>query len=265
MHIAGYSLAVFAGLCLALMGGGGSILVVPILVGFFSIDPVIATTYSLFIVGMTAFSGTVSQYRSNNIDFSKLLLFGVPSILVLFGMRKIVMPAMPEKIFKAGNVVITKPVLIMSAFLVLMFIAAARMIRHHPKMEAPEKIYHARLILQGGITGAITGFIGIGGGFIIVPSLVLFAGMQMKKAAATSLAIIVLNCAVGLASSTASLAQTDLWFLTRFCTLTVSGILAGTWLVKFIPDRNLKPLFGWIVLASSTIIMYRLYIALQMN
>jgi uncharacterized membrane protein YfcA len=265
MHIAGYCLAVFAGLCLALMGGGGSILVVPILVGFFSIDPAIATTYSLLIVGMTAFSGTVSQYKSKSIDFSKLLLFGIPSILVLFAMRRMVMQAIPEIIFKAGSCVITKPVLIMSVFLVMMIIAAARMIRHQKKLEAPDKIKHVRLILQGSITGAITGFIGIGGGFIIVPSLVLFAGMQMKKAAATSLAIIVLNCAVGLACSSTSLIQTDFWFLTRFCSLTVAGVLAGSWLLKFIPDRNLKPLFGWIVLASGTIIMYRLYGALLMS
>ena len=256
----GYCLAVFIGFCLGLIGGGGSILVIPVLVIFFGIDPVPATTYSLCIVGLTALAGAVGQVRNSNVDYSKLLQFGITSVLSLFIVRRWIMPLIPETIFRSDSFLLSRAVLVMVCFSLLMLIAGIKMIKPGKLPQAAGQNNPVRLALQGIITGAITGFIGIGGGFIIVPSLVLFAGLSMKKAIGTSLFIITVNCLVGLLTNISEVGNMDYNFLTLFCALTITGIIFGTWLTKYIPDKNLKPAFGWIIIGMSTIVFLRSFI-----
>ena len=259
MQVAGYCLSVFIGFSLGLIGGGGSILTIPVLVFFFKIDPALATTYSLFIVGLTAISGSIDHYRTHQVDHKTVILFGIPSVIVLFIMRRWVLALIPITIFHFGTLVLTKSLFIMIVFSVIMLIAGGTMIRKNSYAPSTEKQSFTRLIIQGCITGAITGFIGIGGGFIIVPSLVLFAGLPVKKAIGTSLCIITVNCLVGLLGNPEAAASLDYFFLSTFATFAIIGILAGTWAIRFVPDKKLKPVFGWIILALRVIIFIRIF------
>jgi len=259
MHLTGYCLSIIIGFSLGLIGGGGSILTIPVLVYFFDIDPAIAATYSLFIVGLAAVSGSINQYRMHNIDYKTVLLFGIPSVVVLFIMRKWLVNLMPPVIFHSGTVVITKAVFIMGVFSVLMLLASWSMIRQSSYTPAKEKQSITRLIIQGCITGAVTGFIGIGGGFIIVPSLVLFAGLPMKRAIGTSLTIIIINCFIGLLGNLEAVASLNFIFLFSFAALAMLGILIGTWATHFISDKKLKPIFGWIILSMSIVVFTRVF------
>ena len=259
MQVAGYCLSMFIGFSLGLIGGGGSILTIPVLVFFFKIDPALATTYSLFIVGLTAISGSIHHYRIHNIDYKTVFLFGIPSVIVLFIMRRWLLALIPSTIFHFGPLVLSKSLFIMIVFSILMLIAGWSMIRKNSYAPSKEKQNFTRLIIQGCITGAITGFIGIGGGFIIVPSLVLFAGLPMKKAIGTSLTIITVNCLVGILGNLEAAASLDYFFLSTFAAFAIIGILAGTWAIRFIPDKKLKPVFGWIILAMSVIVFIRIF------
>jgi uncharacterized protein len=259
MQVAGYFLSVFIGFSLGMIGGGGSILTIPVLVFFFNIDPVLATTYSLFIVGFTAIAGSVNHYRMHNIDYKTVFLFGIPSVIVLFIMRRWLLALIPLTIFHFGSLVLSKSLFIMIIFSVIMLIAGWSMIRKNSYAPSKEKQSFTRLIIQGCITGAITGFIGIGGGFIIVPSLVLFAGLPMKKAIGTSLTIITVNCLVGILGNPEVAASLNYFFLSVFAAFAIIGILAGTWLIRFIPDKKLKPVFGWIILAMSVVVFIRIF------
>ncbi|MEP6950837.1 MAG: sulfite exporter TauE/SafE family protein [Ginsengibacter sp.] len=138
-------------------------------------------------------------------------------------------------------------------------IAGWSMIRENSYTPSTEKQSFTRLIIQGCINGAITGFIGIGGGFIIVPSLVLFAGHTMNNAIGTSLTIITVNCLVGILGNLEAVASLDYLFLSTFAAFAIIGVLAGTWAVRFIPDRKLRPVFGWLVLAMSVIVFIRIF------
>jgi len=259
MQVAGYCLSVFIGFSLGLIGGGGSILTIPVLVFFFKIDPVLATTYSLFIVGLTAISGSIHHYRMHHIDPKTFFLFGIPSVIVLFIVREWVLALIPLTIFHIGSLVLTKSLFIMIVFSVVMLIAGWSMIRKNSYALSKEKQSLTRLVIQGCITGAMTGFIGIGGGFIIVPSLVLFAGLPMKKAISTSLSIITINCLVGLLGNLEVAATLDYLFLLTFVVFAIIGILAGTWLIRFIPDKKLSPVFGWIILGMSIVVFIRIF------
>ena len=258
LQVAGYLLAMAIGFSLGLIGGGGSILTIPVLVFFFNIDPLAATTYSLFIVGMTAISGSFHHYQMKNIDLKTVLAFGIPSVLVLFIMRRWLVPMIPPVIAEGEGWELTKSMFIMIIFCVLMLFAGWSMIR---KQVVPsiERQSLARLMLQGAITGAITGFIGIGGGFIIVPSLVLFAGLPMKRAIGTSLTIISVNCLVGILGNWKFTASLNYYFLFAFTCFAIAGIILGTWAIKYTPDRRLKPIFGWIILTMSVIVFIRIF------
>jgi uncharacterized membrane protein YfcA len=258
MHLAGYCLSVFIGLSLALVGGGGSILTIPVLVFFFNIDPVLATTYSLFIVGITAVSGSINHYRIHNVDYKIVFLFGIPSVVLLLIVRRWLLTLLPQNVFHIGSFVLTKSMLILILFTLIMILAGISMIikkSYIPK----EKQSFSRLIVLGCITGALTGFMGIGGGFIIVPSLVLFASLPMKRAIGTSLTIITINCIVGILGNLDAAVSLNYMFLAAFATFAIVGILSGTWAIRYIADKKLKPVFGWIILGMSVVIVVRIF------
>jgi uncharacterized membrane protein YfcA len=262
MHIAGYLLSLIIGFSLGLIGGGGSILTIPVLVYFFQIDPSMAATYSFFIVGLTAVSGSINHYRMHNIDYKAVLFFGIPSVVILFIVRKWLINLIPDMIFQSGEIKVTKAFFFMIVFSALMIIAGLSMIKQKKYIFLYKKKNITRLIIQGLITGAITGFIGIGGGFIIVPSLVLFAGLPMKKAIGTSLTIITVNCIVGILGNLDAAESLNFSFLLAFASLAIIGIIAGTWSTRFIPDKKLKPFFGWIILLMSVVVFIRAFMGL---
>jgi len=259
LHVAGYFLALAIGFSLGLIGGGGSILTIPVLVFFFSIDPVSATTYSLFIVGITAICGSFHHYKRKEVDFRAVGSFGIPSVIILFIMRKWLLPMIPLSILQIGGWTLTKPLFVMIVFSVVMLLAGFYMIRKKPYSPNGNNENLFRLVLQGGVTGAVTGFIGVGGGFIIVPSLVLFAGLSMKRAIGTSLTIITLNCLVGILGNWNADASLDFIFLATFAFFAIIGIVLGTRAIRYVPDNKLKPVVGWIILIMSLIVFIRIF------
>ncbi|QJD96077.1 sulfite exporter TauE/SafE family protein [Mucilaginibacter robiniae] len=256
MEIAGYAASVLIGLSLGLIGGGGSILTVPILVYLFAIDPVLATTYSLFVVGLTSTAGAASHYQKGNVDVKTALVFGLPSLAAVFMMRRWVMPMIPVHLFTIGHWVVTKSMLLMLVFAGLMLAASLSMIRKKKGIEviSPE-INYQRLILQAIAVGLITGFVGVGGGFLIIPSLVLFAGLPMKKAVGTSLMVMTISSLLGVLGDITGHVAINYSFLAIFSSFAIAGIILGSYLTRFISDKRLKPAFGWFVLAMGIFVL----------
>lgn len=193
MIIAGYLASLLIGVSLGLIGGGGSILTVPVLVFLFGVDPVLATAYSLFIVGATSLVGAFPKYRNNEINIKTAIIFGIPSILAVYATRAYVVPAIPNELFVIGSLVVTKAVMMMMLFAILMVFASVSMIRSKPAtdQEEGEQVFnYPMILLEGAIVGVFTGLVGAGGGFLIIPALVLFSKLPMKQAVGTSLLII---------------------------------------------------------------------------
>jgi uncharacterized membrane protein YfcA len=256
VEIAGYAAAILIGLSLGLIGGGGSILTVPILVYFFLIDPVIATTYSLFVVGLTSSAGAISHYRKGNVNFKIAFVFGIPSLIAVFIMRKWVMPVLPHHLLNMGSFELTKPVLLMLVFAVLMLAASISMIRKKKEILVSDPLLsYTKLVIQSILVGIITGFVGVGGGFLIIPSLVLFAGLPMKKAVGTSLMVMTISSLLGVMGDVSRHAPIDYKFLLLFSAFAIAGIITGSYLTKYISETKLKPAFGWFVLLMGIFVL----------
>ena len=276
MEIIGYIGAILMGLSLGLIGGGGSILTVPILVYLFQVDAVLATAYSLFIVGLTSLVGSVSHMRFGNIHWRTAIVFGIPSIISVFLTRSYLVPMIPDPIFTFGNsvnggaaLVITKSVGLLLLFAVIMVMAAYSMIKPAKKdvglnggdssvadFDAPSFNYPL-ILAEGAIVGLVTGLVGAGGGFLIIPALVLLAKLPMKKAVGTSLMIIAAKSLIGFVGDMRGNEVIDWSFLGVFSSIAVVGILLGSWLSKRIPGEKLKPAFGWFVLVMGTYIIIK--------
>lgn len=254
----GYLLSIFIGLSLGLIGGGGSILTIPILVYCFNVDPVIASTYSLFVVGITSMAGALSHYQKGNVNMEVAVLFGIPSLIAVFIMRKWVMPMMPLHLITIGGHQLTKPVLLMTVFAIIMVIASVSMIRKRKEQPVTNHLYtnYKRLILLSILVGTITGFVGIGGGFIIIPSLILFAGLPMKKAVGTSLTIMTISSLIGVLGDVSRHEPINYTFLATFSAFAIAGIIVGCYLTKYIHDARLKPAFGWFVLCIGVVVLF---------
>lgn len=247
MDILGYLSSVLIGISLGLIGGGGSILTIPILVYLFKINPENATSYSLFIVGTTSLLGTYKHYKLGNLQLKPALYFGIPSVISLLLTRKFILPSLPSKIFEIGQFIITKDILIMIVFSILMIFAAFSMIRKQPEAINKE-IDLTKLIVLGLVIGIITGFLGAGGGFLIIPALVLFGNLSMKQAIGSSLFIIFINSTLGFLGDVLNGVVINYTFLISITLIASIGILIGTKLSKKIDGKKLKPAFGWFVL-----------------
>lgn len=259
-EILGYLFSIIIGVSLGLIGGGGSILTVPILVYVFGLNAEISTSYSLFIVGLTALVGSYGYYRSNLINLKAALFFSIPSLIAVFLVRKFLMPALPEIIFSAGGINYSKDMLIMTVFSLLMIAASYSMIRKSkiPDVSKLKPGHHYTLIfLEGALVGALTGFVGAGGGFLIIPALVLLAGIPMKEAVGTSLLIIAIKSLLGFTGDISAGVNIDWMFLLIVSVFTVSGIFIGSALSKRIHADKLKPAFGWFVLIMGVYILIR--------
>ncbi|QQT28224.1 sulfite exporter TauE/SafE family protein [Sphingobacterium spiritivorum] len=260
MELLAYLLAVLIGISLGLIGSGGSILTVPILVYILDINPILATAYSLFIVGMTSLAGGISQTISKQVDYRMVLLFGIPSIIMVLFTRGYIMPHIPEEIGAVGDFVLTKGMFVMVLFAVIMLFASVSMIRSKEKVLVVEKHRYDNksIILKGVFLGIITGMVGAGGGFLIIPTLVIFAGMPMKRAIGTSLMIIAFNSLIGFVGFVEIDGHEVDWrLLFLFSIAAIMGILIGTLLSRKISGSNLKTSFGWFVLIMGIMILVR--------
>ncbi|MFM2145944.1 MAG: hypothetical protein RL732_780, partial [Bacteroidota bacterium] len=193
MLILGYLASLVIGVSLGLIGGGGSILTVPVLVYLFHVDPVLATAYSLFIVGTTSLVGAYPKYKSGEINLKTAVIFGIPAIATVYATRAFILPNIPKELFTIGTVVMTKSLLLMLLFAVLMVFASFSMIRGNGRKiqeEGQPRFNYPLILLEGAVVGLLTGLVGAGGGFLIIPALVLFSKLPMKQAIGTSLLII---------------------------------------------------------------------------
>lgn len=259
IEILGYLGALLIGLVLGLIGGGGSILTVPILVYALTLNPVIATAYSLFVVGVTSLVGAVKNMMKGMVDFKTAIIFAIPAFIAVYLTRAFLIPAIPTELFEIGDFMVTKNLAIMLFFAVIMLLASISMIRNKRKEveDDAEIIYNYPLIvIEGFVVGTITGIVGAGGGFLIIPALVLLAKLPMKKAVATSLFIIAIKSLIGFLGDVQNL-DIDWTFLLSFSALSVIGIFIGIWLNNYIEGKKLKKGFGWFVLIMGIYIIYK--------
>jgi len=260
IDILGYVGAFLIGGVLGLIGGGGSILTVPILVYLLAINPVTATAYSLFVVGSASLVGAGRNLQKGLVEFKTAISFAIPAFIAVFSTRKFLVPAIPSEIFTIGGYILTKNIAIMLFFAILMLAASFSMIRERKtllenKNENTTANYKA-LIPLGFITGIITGLVGAGGGFIIIPILVILAKLPMKKAVGTSLFIIAINSLIGFLGDLGNV-DIDWIFLLIFTGLAIVGIFVGIYLANFIDGKKLKKAFGWFVLVMGFYIIYK--------
>ncbi|WOI21786.1 sulfite exporter TauE/SafE family protein [Nonlabens ulvanivorans] len=259
IEILGFIGALLIGLVLGLIGGGGSILTVPILVYALTLNPVLATAYSLFVVGATSLVGAIKNMMKGMVDFKTAIIFAIPAFIAVYLTRAYLIPAIPDELFTVSGIVITKNLTIMLFFAVIMLLASISMIRNNRKESDEDSVItynYPLIIVEGLVVGTITGIVGAGGGFLIIPALVLLAKLPMKKAVATSLFIIAIKSLIGFLGDVKNL-EIDWSFLLPFTSLSIIGIFLGIWLNKFIDGKKLKKAFGWFVLVMGIYIIYK--------
>ncbi|MGD9589170.1 MAG: sulfite exporter TauE/SafE family protein [Pyrinomonadaceae bacterium] len=249
IFVTGLILSAAIGVSLGLIGGGGSILTVPILVYFLGVTPHDAVGMSLAVVGATSLFGSYLHYRRDNVDLKSGLLFGAAGTagaIVGSPLTKLVSPGMLLLIFGA-----------------LMFVVAVSMLwrRRHDGDEVPHSPHPVQGIAAGFGVGVLTGFLGVGGGFLIVPALFYFGGLEMKKAIGTSLFVIFLNCVAGLIGHASQ--STFEWRLTSVViALAVGGAAAGTVLSHRLAAHRLQRIFAFLVLGVGGFLIAKNHAAL---
>lgn len=258
MEIFGFFSALLIGLILGLIGGGGSILTVPIFVYLLGISPLVATAYSLFVVGTTALVGAISNHKKGMVDVRTGFIFAVPAFIGVYVTRRYLLSLIPEDIFYISSFLVTKDVAIMLFFSILMLAASFFMINGRAEVSNTKLLnYNVTLLtLEGLVVGVLTGFVGAGGGFLIIPALVFFAKLPMKKAIATSLMIISIKSLIGFIGDIQNF-EIDWFFLLSFTSISVIGIYLGIYFSKFINENKLKKVFGWFVFLMALFIIIK--------
>ena len=261
MEIIGYLSFVVMGIVLGLIGGGGSILTVPILVYIMGIDAVQATSYSLFIVGIAAAFGSVQFMRNKLVDLKAALVFSIPSLIAVFITRLYIMPALPSELFQVSEFIVTKSIAVLLLFSVLMLAASFSMIKSKSiksESEMSEKSFNYPMIfIEGFIVGILTGLVGAGGGFLIIPALVLLAKIPMKIAVGTSLVIIAVKSIIGFTGDILSSSEINWLLLTQLSVIAIFGMYLGTYLAKKISGEALKKGFGIFVFIMGIFIIVK--------
>lgn len=260
IEIVGFGASILIGVSLGLIGGGGSILTLPVLVYLLHIDPVLSTAYSLFVVGSTSLVGSASFMKKKLVNYRAAVVFAVPSFTTVFLTRKYLVPMIPDPLFSVGTFDMTKNMGIMIFFALIMLAASYSMIRkatvEETNGEEEVKFNYPMIAIEGGLVGILTGIVGAGGGFLIIPALVLFARLPMKMAVGTSLLIIAAKSLIGFLGDLSNL-TIDWNFLLVFTSLSVVGIFLGSYLSRFISGDKLKTAFGWFVLIMGTYIILK--------
>lgn len=261
METIAYGASILIGVTLGLIGGGGSILTLPVLVYLFGINPILATSYSLFVVGTTSLVGAIGNFRKGLVSLKTAVIFGGGSILTVFLTRKFLVPNIPQRLVKVGELWVTSDILTMVFFAVLMVFAALSMIRSGRKKEPEARkedqpVSLVILIACGIGIGLATGLFGAGGGFLLIPTLVLLVGLSMKKAVGTSLLIIAMNSLIGFTGDLGHFVI-DWLFLLKVTISAVAGIFIGGLIGQKMDGSKLKVGFGWFVLVMGIYIIYR--------
>ena len=260
MEIAGYFSMFLVGGSLGLIGSGGSILTVPILVYLFHQSAVSATSYSLFVVGVSSLLGVWRYHQEKLVDYRTALTFALPSFLGTYLARRVLMPFLPSVIFNLGEVSYSKDQLIMTVFALVMLGASTSMIRSRPRAGAVEGQAPRKKVLLaslGLVVGFVAGFVGAGGGFLIIPTLVVFAKMSMPPAVGTSLLIISANSLFGFGGDLLARSEVNWLFLLSITAIALLGTWGGSYVAPSVPASKLKPAFGWFVLLMGSYIMLR--------
>lgn len=263
MYIVGLLLAVVVGLTLGMIGSGGSILTVPILVYVFGINPALATTYSLLVIAVISFVGSMNGIKNKSVDFSKVLYFGLPSMVTVFVVRSYILPLVPDEITFAGYTFYQDKVF-MLLFAAVMVFAAIPMF-HPTKAEnihSPQQEHKKGVVLaQGVLVGFITGVVGAGGGFLIIPVLINSFKLTLKRAVSTSLVLITINSTIGLLGDLDKLPTLDWKLIIAYIILSVIGLFIGFKISSQIENAVLKKGFGiGIVLLSCFILIKELWL-----
>jgi uncharacterized membrane protein YfcA len=263
MIIAGYFASLLIGVSLGLIGGGGSILTVPVLVYLFGVDPLSAMAYSLFIVGSSSLAGVYPKYIKGLVSIKTAIIFGIPSVISVFITRKYLVPSLPDPIFTIGGLIITKPLFLMIIFAILMLIASISMIKDRNEElnsndTAPVKYNYPIILLQGTAEGFLTGLVGAGGGFLIIPALVMLSRLPMKLAIGTSLLIIAVKSLIGFMGDFSASENAIDWSLLFSVTgLAIIGIIIGNQLSLKVDGKKLKKGFGWFVLLMGIYVLLK--------
>jgi len=247
------------GLSLGLIGAGGSILTIPVFVYILKKDPVSSSVYSMFVVGISSMAGSIQSIFNRLVDFKAVLTFGIPSVVGVFIARKTIFPVIPDELFSIDSFTLSKSMLLMLCLSCLMLLAARRMLKPAIRSEnvrQEDRQITIWLLLRGLAVGIITGLLGIGGGFLIVPALYLLMDIPVKKAIGTALLIITINSLFSFLNSYTSM-TIDWFLLIKFSMGAIVGIIIGTRLSQKIPGDYLKKTFGWVILGMSFYIVYR--------
>lgn len=257
MELIGYLACASIGISLGLIGAGGSILMVPVLVFLFHMPPVLATSYSLFVVGVTSFFAATGKFRKGDVLIGSALAFGLTSMIVVVAIRHFIIPIIPKSFGHLGNAPVSYDLLCIVFFACLMILAAIVMINKVEKEQVeivPGFAGLLRSIPYALLVGTVTGFLGAGGGFMLIPVMTLLLGMDIKKAVGTSLAVVALNSLSGFAND---LNQVDInWkFLLIISAIALIGSVAGASLADRINSKKLKACFGWFVLILGILII----------
>lgn len=255
-------LALLIGISLGLIGGGGSILTVPVLVYAAGISPVMATAYSLFIVGGTSLVGAGNYFTKKLVHIPTAIIFSIPSFIAVYSVRRYVIPLIPDSVFTVGSFIVTKSILIMVAFALIMLFAAISMIRaKNDEIDnedvADIKFNYLLISAEGLLVGALTGFVGAGGGFLIIPALVMFAKLPMRLAIGTSLLIIAIKSLIGFIGDIQNITGIDWSLLGIFTAVASTGIFIGSFLSKKVEVNSLRKVFGWFVLVMAIYILMK--------
>jgi uncharacterized protein len=261
LSLLAYPASILMGLTLGLIGGGGSILTVPILVYFFGVSAWQSTTYSLAIVGISALWGAVAAYKNSDLDLRKGIIFGIPSLIGVYLVRAFLMPLIPVE-FSISSVVLNRDTLVLSVFAMLMLGASWSMLKKNntPSVESSKRLSPQKsllLLVEGLVVGAITGFVGAGGGFLIIPALLHLAQMPMRLAVGTSLMIIAMKSLLGLLGDISTLMSLNFSMLLNITLLSLVGMFLGSHFRKKVPQDKLKKFFGIFVLITGTFILLK--------
>ncbi|MGM0580141.1 MAG: sulfite exporter TauE/SafE family protein [Bacteroidota bacterium] len=264
IEIIGFISAAVIGISLGLIGGGGSILTVPVLVYLLGISPVTATAYSLFIVGFSSLVGGLSYAKKGLVNYKTGIVFTIPAFISVYLTRLLLVPSLPETWFVVGGLEITKSIGIMVIFAILMIAASYSMIKDRKALKkelkdvkTSKKFNYPLIIVEGVVVGALTGLVGAGGGFLIIPALVVLAKLPMKEAVGTSLLIIAAKSLIGFIGDIQSGGDIDWVFLVIFTAIAGAGIFMGTYLSTMIDGQKLKKGFGWFVLIMGSFMIYK--------
>lgn len=254
MDAFGYVAIMCIGLVLGSIGAGGSMLAIPVLVYLFSLDMETASAYSLFLVGMTSLAGAALKQRSQLVSARAVLLFGIPSVAGAFASRKWIIGLIPDVVWQSDTFVLTKDDLLLRFFSLLMLGSSLSMLFRKQTHDADGRNRNLMLIPVGLITGLIAGLAGAGGGFLILPALILFASLPFPMAAGTGLVIIASNSLLGFCGDLIN-RSIDWSFLFMLTALSILGLLIGYWSQEKVASFPAQRVFAWFMLIIGTAIL----------